>query len=196
MDPAFWKLNLACGRRLYPGHEWVNLDLVGGEGVEQCNIWELDWPVPEESISYVLASHIREHVPHYHPGFEVAYWYHCFPYLLSRLTDDAILEVWGPDPDRRDTLQYVGHTRLIGPRSFNEYTQPATNFSSLENLDSRVGYAMELIRLERRKAIRLGPVDDYHFDKYLGERWRNRLSALLGRRDEMRMVWRVRRVTG
>lgn len=194
VDPCFWKLNLACGRRLYPGHEWVNLDLEEGEGVEQCNLWDLDWPVPEGTVKYVLASHILEHVPHYYPGFEGEYWYHFFPYLLSRLTDDALLEVYGPDPDNGISLQFVGHTRHIGPRSFSEYTQPHTNFSSLENLESRQGYDVELVLLKRRKTIRLGRLNDYHFIHYLGPAWRNRVARLIGHKDELRMVFRIRRV--
>jgi predicted SAM-dependent methyltransferase len=194
-DSTIWKLNLACGRRIYPGKSWYNLDLVDNPATIRCDIWDLDWPVGKNCIDYVLASHILEHVPQFHPRYGSNFWYHFFPYLLSRLSDEAILEVWGPDPDRRDTLQYVGHTRLVGPKSFNEYTQPHTNFSSLENLDSRQGYTMELLLLEKRKSIHLGPVDDYHFEHYLGSRWRDRFARVLGKRDELHMVYRVRRTS-
>ena len=192
-EETFWKLNLACGRRVYTGKSWYNLDLVGSPDTIRCNIWDLDWPVDKHSIGYVLASHILEHVPHYHPPWRSNYWYHFFPYLLSRLTDEAILEVWGPDPGRNDTLQYVGHTRLVGLKSFSEYTQPHTNISSLENLKSRQAYEMELLLMEKRKSIHLGPIDDYHFEHYLGARWRDRFARLLGRKDELRMVYRIRR---
>lgn len=193
-DPLFRKLNLGCGRRLYPGKGWINLDLVGkGDDVVPCDIFNLRWPVMPEIVDYVLCSHILEHVPHYHPEMGDAFWYHFFPYLLSRLDDEAILEIWGPDPDRNDTLQYVGHTRLVGPASFKEYTQPASTFSSLENLESRRGYEMELIHMERRKTIRLGKVDDYHFEHYLGTAWRDRIARLIGHKAELRMVFRIRR---
>jgi len=195
-DPDFKKLNLACGRRVYPGEGWINLDLVECEGVTPCNIFNLDWPVALGTIDYLLASHILEHVPHQHPDFVGPYWYHFFPYLLSRLSDEALIEVWGPNPDRRDTLQYVGHTRLIGPLSFSEYTQPHTRLSSLENIESRRDYNIEMIHMERRRCIHLGPVNDYHFNKYLGEGWRDRLSIVLGRKDEIRMVFRVTKEDG
>ena len=173
-DPDFKKLNLACGRRVYPGEGWINLDLVECEGVTPCNIFNLDWPVALGTIDYLLAS----------------------LYLLSRLSDEALIEVWGPNPDRRDTLQYVGHTRLIGPLSFSEYTQPHTRLSSLENIESRRDYNIEMIHMERRRCIHLGPVNDYHFNKYLGEGWRDRLSIVLGRKDEIRMVFRVTKEDG
>lgn len=196
-DPNFVKVNLACGKRLYPGVGWTNLDQEPEPGgrVTACNLWWLDWPGTEEgTIDYVLASHILEHVPHYYPGYEGEYWYHFFPYLLSRLTDDALLEVYGPDPDNGISLQYVGHTRHIGPRSFSEYTLAHTNFSSLENLDSRRGYDVDLVLHQRRKTIRLGRVDDYHFIRYLGPRWHERIARLIGHKSELRMVFRIRRV--
>lgn len=195
-DPAFQKVNLACGRRLYPGEGWTNLDLEERQNVEYCNIWNLKWPVEAGSVDYMLTSHILEHVPHHHPGFDGEYWYHFFTYLLSRLSDDALLEVWGPDPEKRNTLEYVGHTRLIGPSSFSEYTQAHTVFSSLENQASRRHYHMELVHMKRRRGIHLGLIDDYHFNKYLGEGWRDRFSTVLGRKDEIRMVFKVTQEDG
>lgn len=197
-DPTFSKLNLACGRRIYPGKGWTNLDRNDDldERVVACNIWDLDWPVEPNSITYVLASHILEHVPHNLPPHEGEFWYHFFPYLLSRLKDKAIIEVWGPDPEKQTTLQYVGHTRLVGPYSFSEYTLSFNNFSSLENRESRRNYDLQLIQMERRRSIHIGPVNDYHFIKYLGEGWRERLSNVLGQKDEIRMVFRVTKEDG
>ena len=197
-NPSFLKLNLGCGWRVYPDGGWTNLDLQGWQGLDiiPVDLWDLDWPIDDDSLDYVLASHILEHVPHNLPGHIGEFWNDFISYLFSKMRDGALLEIYGPDPLRRDTLQYPGHTRLVGPTSFKQTMVPPESIASLEKRELRMLYSLELIHLSTRRSIDLKFVNDYHFIKYLGTRWREAISRIVGQRDELRMVFRLKKENG
>ncbi|HSF31109.1 MAG TPA: methyltransferase domain-containing protein [Candidatus Tectomicrobia bacterium] len=53
-------LNLGCGGILLPG--FVNVDLMAGPGVQSADLRQ-PWPWPDNSVTYVYASHVIEHLP-------------------------------------------------------------------------------------------------------------------------------------
>lgn len=60
-DPSLAKLNLGCGEDIVDG--MVNVDMVPIDGVDVVH--DLDtgpWPWKDESVSYIKASHVFEHV--------------------------------------------------------------------------------------------------------------------------------------
>ena len=53
-------LNLGCGSSPLPG--FVNVDIVEGEGIDAADLSK-PWPWPDDSVDYVYASHVIEHLP-------------------------------------------------------------------------------------------------------------------------------------
>lgn len=53
-------LNLGCGASKLPG--FVNVDIVGGDGVQVADLRQ-PWPWLDDTVDYVYASHVIEHLP-------------------------------------------------------------------------------------------------------------------------------------
>lgn len=89
------KLNLGCGQQPKPGY--VNVDIEPGPGVDAA--WDLEqtpWPVPDSSVSEILADNVFEHLNRFdrvwseihrvlEPGGRVHAW---VPYGLRWFEDD------------------------------------------------------------------------------------------------------------
>lgn len=199
-DPEFMKLNLACGRAIYPGDGWVNLDLglpdTAQELIIPIDLWGLDWPIENESLDYVLASHIMEHIPHNIPGFSGEFWNHFLEYMLSKMKDGGVIEIFGPHPQNAGTLAVPGHTRLVGPDTFGQLTIDNNKISSLEKWRLRELYKLESLHFSERRNIQFGKINNWHFDHYLGPRWRQRIANIIGQPDEIRMVFRLHHENG
>lgn len=60
---ALPKLNLGCGRLIL--EDFVNVDVVELAGVDVvCDLDSAPWPWPDDSVGYIIASHVFEHVEH------------------------------------------------------------------------------------------------------------------------------------
>ena len=199
-DPEFLKLNLACGRAIYPGDGWVNLDLgfmaTCPGAIIPVDLWELDWPVNDKSLDYVLASHIMEHVPHNVLPFIGEFWNHFIDHLFSKMKDGGIIEIYGPHPKNPDTLAIPGHTRQVGPITFDQLTIESNKISSLEKRSLREAFKLELLHYSENRNIQFGKINNWHFDHYLGPRWRQRIANVIGQPDEIRMVYRLHHENG
>ena len=198
-DPEFMKLNLACGRAIYPGDGWLNLDLgflaVHPGIIIPVDLWELDWPIEDGSLDYVLASHIMEHVPHRVPPPTGEFWIHFLDYMFKKMKDGGIIEIYGPHPQNPTTLAMPGHTRLVSPQTFGQLTIESNNISSLEKRTLRELYRLESLHYSEYRKIQLGKINNWHFDHYLG-RWGQRIANVLGQPDEIRMVYRLHHENG
>jgi SAM-dependent methyltransferase len=53
-------LNLGCGGTLLPG--FVNVDIVEGPGIQVADLRQ-PWPWADDSVDYIYASHVIEHLP-------------------------------------------------------------------------------------------------------------------------------------
>lgn len=61
--PEFKKLNLGCGTHQRPGDEWLNVDAVPDCTPDLIiDLNERPWPFESESVEYILASHVFEHL--------------------------------------------------------------------------------------------------------------------------------------
>jgi len=200
-DSDFLKINLACGKQIFPGEGWHNLDLGNfdrGLDITEVDLWELDWPVKDRTSDYILASHIMEHVPHRVDGFIGEFWYHFFEHLLTKLKDGGLLEIYGPDPLNPTTLQRCGHTRHVGPVTFEQFTYKENRISSMQMWNLHNGLRMEPLLYTEHKNIQLfkGKINNWHFDKFLGSTMRRRVSKVIGEPGEIRMVYRIHRENG
>lgn len=194
MDPEFLKLNLACGRAIYQGEGWINLDLGFLDpdlDIIPVDLWKLNWPVEDRSLDYVLASHIMEHVPHNVIGFSGEFWNHFLEYLFSKMKDRGIIEIFGPHPDNPGTLAVPGHTRLVGPITFGQLVIDTNRISSLEKWYLREGNRLVELHFTEHRNIQIGKINNWHFDHYLGPRFRRRIANIIGQPDEIRMIFRL-----
>lgn len=55
------KLDIGCGANKHPG--FVGMDVRPGPGVDVVqNLEQFPWPLPDESVSFAVASHVLEHI--------------------------------------------------------------------------------------------------------------------------------------
>lgn len=155
------RLNLGCGTKAYDG--WLNADKIPNPGVNLVlDLWNPPLPIPNDSMDYILAANFMEHIPIDRDGdllFDLMADY-------SRvLRPGGILEVISPHPERVViTLQSPGHTRLIGPYTFECF---APNFKTA-SAELRASPRWRMKAVKNRRSMVLGPISDYHFRKYLG----------------------------
>ena len=81
---SFAKLDIGCGASKQPG--WLGMDILPLPGVDI--VWDINkhpWPIPDESISDALTSHLIEHIPPVAIDKETGTW---FPFI------EFMNEVW------------------------------------------------------------------------------------------------------
>ncbi len=55
------KLNVGCGRNVFEGAEWTNVDIAPHDGAIVADL-EKRWPFPDDSFDELYCSHVLEHV--------------------------------------------------------------------------------------------------------------------------------------
>ncbi len=111
------KLNVGCGRNIKS--DWINLDLVDGEGVdvvadlEICK--ELKLPFKENSVDQILANHVIEHIKNSMPMMEELY-------RISKPGATAVFRC--PYGSSDDAFEDPTHLRQYFINSFGYFSQP------------------------------------------------------------------------
>ena len=162
-------LNIASGNNAIPG--FVNVDLFGDGGdVIEMDLFDIPWRLPSNGFSYILASHILEHVPHQLPYIGGEGFFAFMSEIIRVARDGALLEVHVPYGSPTRCLCQAGHTRMVTPRTFWAWTKkPGRTRRSME-ADRASGMCdMEMVRRTYRRAFAVPrfPITDYHFRKYL-----------------------------
>lgn len=102
-------LNIGCGYATYKASNVINLDAYGTPQI----LWDLGdprpLPLPDNSVDFVLANHILEHVPN---------WWHCFEECARVLKIGGRMEVWVPGMGSDSVLGYRDHINTINQCSW------------------------------------------------------------------------------
>ena len=115
--PDEWrKVNLGCNQKILPG--WINVDCHPFEGVDVVTDLEKKWPWENDSIHYIRAFDILEHLRD--P-------IHTMNEAWRVLGHGGILEVWVPSTDGRGAFQDPTHVSFWNENSFYYYSQGHLN---------------------------------------------------------------------
>jgi len=194
LDPTHIKANLGCGTLVFdPSHGWVNCDQFPDEehGVMKMDLCTVPYPFADDTFDYVLLSNVLEHIPDTSPKYEGELWYTVIEELLRITKPEGVWEIHGPDPrDAIYTLQVGGHTRLVGPHTFEHltirYPQGAMKTTSLHD-----ACGLEWVDTGRYSRFQAGIITDWHFRRYLGRRLGDIAAKVAGCPGQLRMVLRV-----
>jgi len=115
--PDEWhKLNLGCNQNILPG--WINVDRYPFKGVDVITNLEEPWPWQDDSIQYIRAFDIVEHLKD--P-------IHTMNEAWRVLGHGGIFEVWVPSTDGRGAFQDQTHVSFWNQNSFSYYSQKLNN---------------------------------------------------------------------
>ena len=111
--PATWrKINLGCGKKILSG--WVNVDVHPFIGVDVVTDLNCRWPWDDDSIDYIRAfdivEHLRDPIHTMNEGWRVLK--HC-----------GIFEIWVPSTDGRGAFQDPTHVSYWNYNSFAYYSK-------------------------------------------------------------------------
>ncbi|HFQ92167.1 MAG TPA: hypothetical protein ENK29_04730 [Chromatiales bacterium] len=111
--PDEWvKLNLGCNQSILPG--WVNVDIHEFEGVDVVADLERPWIWQDNSIHYMRAFDIVEHL---HDPI------HTMNEAWRVLGHGGVFEIWVPSTDGRGAFQDPTHVSFWNRNSFAYYTR-------------------------------------------------------------------------
>lgn len=117
--PAAWhKLNLGCNQQILPG--WTNVDIEGFEGVDVTCDLEQHWPWENDSVDYIRAFDLVEHL--HQPV-------HTMNEAWRVLRHGGVFEILVPSTDGRGAFQDPTHVSFWNQNSFLYYTK--SKFGSL-----------------------------------------------------------------
>ena len=105
--PDEWeKMNLGCNQNILPG--WTNVDIHPFEGVDVTANLEEKWPWEDDSIDYIrafdLLEHLRDPIHTMNEAWRV-------------LRNRGIFEVWVPSTDGRGAFQDPTHVSFWNQNS-------------------------------------------------------------------------------
>jgi SAM-dependent methyltransferase len=115
--PDEWeKINLGCNQKILPG--WTNVDIHPFEGVDVTANLEEDWPWEDDSVDYIrafdLLEHLRDPIHTMNEAWRV-------------LRNRGIFEVWVPSTDGRGAFQDPTHVSFWNQNSFLYYDGESMN---------------------------------------------------------------------
>ncbi len=164
--PPGRKLNLGCGRDIRPPSEgWTNLDVVRLPGVDVVHdIFRRPYPFPDGHFSYILASHVLEHIPQRIGDADGLL--HVVDELHRILAPGGILHVKVPHPDIGAAAYFANptHYRIISPGTFDGLLGRAHTCVAYH---TGARFRSMVTRENRRTRLLGGRIKDYHVRKYL-----------------------------
>lgn len=191
-NPDLTKLNIGCGEKILKG--WVNVDFMAGPEVIAHDIMSFPWPFDDDRFDYLLAMHILEHIPQYVYPFPGDILNGVLDEMFRVMKDGGTIEIHVPHPRNPWTLCHMGHTRLVGLRTFQGLLNgDDTASSEIAYLVRK--YRLELLDYKVWYNVNIGKITDYHFRKYLG-RIGGHITRFLGHPEVSRMVFRLRKNGG
>jgi len=111
--PADWvKLNLGCNQNLLDG--WTNVDVYPFDGVDMVMDLEKDWQWEDNSVHYIRAYDIFEHL---HDSI------HTMNEAWRVLGHGGMLELWVPSTDGRGAFQDPTHVSFWNRNSLFYYSK-------------------------------------------------------------------------
>lgn len=196
-DPHIIKGNFGCGTLTFdPMLGWLNLDQWDGENVVVWSLLDLPLPFDDDYFHYIFMSNILEHIPQRVEKYEGEFWFSLIEELLRVTAPNGIWEIHGPDPrGATDNLQKGGHTRLVGPLTFQHLVvRYETGGARVTAMHERYGLK-RMDHTEKRQhagyKVLIGKLTDWHLRKYLGWRLGNAVARAIGRPSHIRMVYQV-----
>lgn len=106
------RLNLGCGFNKAPQDEgWINVDAYASCNPDvQHDLTKIPWPWEDNSIDFIVARHVFEHLQN---------WWEGFCECARILKPMGILEVRVPDASSDTAVGYRDHLHIIHPVSFH-----------------------------------------------------------------------------
>lgn len=101
-------LNFGCGTSVYRFPNVINADVVEGDGVNLI-LTENKLPLEDNSIDFILANHVMEHVPN---------WFETMKEFARVLKPGGTVEIWIPPISSDSAFSYRDHINRIGFESF------------------------------------------------------------------------------
>ena len=195
-DPDYLKANVGCGTMVFNPHRgWFNLDQFPDieKGVMAFDLCKFPFPFPDNKFDYLLFSNVLEHIPDTIPDAPGEAWYNMLEELLRITKPGGIWEIHGPDPrDAVNTLQVGGHTRLVGPLTF-EHLTIRYEHGAMRTTHLHDAFGAEWVDQGRYYQFKMGPITDWHLRRYLGRRLGDIAAKIIGKPGMIRMVLRIKK---
>jgi predicted SAM-dependent methyltransferase len=193
-DFNYRKANVGCGTLAFkPENGWYNLDQFPDyeRGVMSFNLCSFPYDFPDDYFDYMFFSNVLEHIPDSIPNVEGEAWYNMLEELLRITKPGGIWEIHGPDPrDAVDTLQVGGHTRLVGPHTF-EHLTIRYKHGAMRTTHLHDNFGAEWVDMGKYSRFKFGIITDWHLRRYLGRRLGDIAAKIIGKPGQIRMVLRI-----
>jgi SAM-dependent methyltransferase len=112
LEPSAAKLNLGCHRNAMSG--WINVDIEPYDGVDLCTDLNAPWPWPDNSIDYIRAYDIVEHL---------TAPIHTMNEAWRVLKPFGAMEILVPSTDGRGAFQDPTHVSFWNANTFAYFTR-------------------------------------------------------------------------
>lgn len=166
------KLNLGCGKDILEG--WINCDYLPGDGVDKVFDLMQGIPMPDNSVDYILASHVLEHIHLWHlkPMSEIH----------RVLKPGGIVEIRVPYGFNDEPH----HLRFFFPGSMDFFCGDTMSSQALDSMQKQM---FEMVDMRLKRTL----WGAWHIKRYLGvKRFHGRTHSFpLGRKTEI--IWKLRK---